>query len=159
MKVLIVNSLTYEFIQRNKVYVILGHHYEHIGLMLSLKRKGLLDEGEYFVVGFDIEQYDAAAPDKYLRGLLQDKIDFECISAFKSYLGIVPSPPNNFETFAQQVNRIFNKYIFSVRNSFFILIRKKLLVSIKQKQRKLQLLLLASFILLLGKQLYGIATV
>lgn len=71
--------------------------------MLSLKRKGLLDEGEYFVVGIDIEQYDATTPDKYLRGLLQDKTDYECISSFKSYLGIVPSAPNNFETFAQQV--------------------------------------------------------
>lgn len=98
----------------NKVYVILGHHYEHVGLMLSLKRKGLLDEGEYFVVGIDIEQYDATAPDKYLRGLLQDKTDNECISAFKSYLGIVPSPPNHFETFAQQVihTRSLNKHLF-----------------------------------------------
>lgn len=85
------------------VYVILGHHYEHVGLMLSLKHRGLLDKGEYFVVGIDIEQYDASAPDKYLRGLLQDKTDIECIIAFKSYLGIVPSPPINFEEFARQV--------------------------------------------------------
>lgn len=86
------------------VYIILGHHYEHVGLMLSLKQKGLLDKGEYFVVGIDIEQYDASAPDKYLRGLLQDETDDDFIIAFKSYLGIVPSPPStNFEEFARQV--------------------------------------------------------
>lgn len=82
----------------------MGHHYEHVGLMLSLKQKGLLDKGEYFVVGIDIEQYDASAPDKYLRGLLQDETDDDFIIAFKSYLGIVPSPPStNFEEFARQV--------------------------------------------------------
>lgn len=74
--------------------------------MLSLKRKGLLDKGEYFVIGIDIEQYDASAPDKYLHGLLQDKTDDDCITAFKSYLGIVPSPPINFERFAKQVREI-----------------------------------------------------
>lgn len=87
------------------VYVILGHHYEHVGLMLSLQRKRLLEKGEYFVVGIDIEQYDASAPDKYLRGLLQDQTDDESITAFQSYLGIVPSPPSaDFEEFARQVN-------------------------------------------------------
>lgn len=90
-------------ISASVVYIILGHHYEHVGLMLSLKQKGLLDKGEYFVVGIDIEQYDAMAPDKYLRGLLQDKTDDDCIIAFNSYLGIVPSPPSNFDEFARQV--------------------------------------------------------
>lgn len=74
--------------------------------MLSLKQKGLLEKGEYFVVGIDIEQYDSSAPDKYLRGLLQDKTDNDCISAFKSYLGIVPSPPINFDDFARQVSSV-----------------------------------------------------
>lgn len=60
--------------------------------------------GEYFVVGVDIEQYDASSPDKYLRGLLQDKTDMDCIDAFRSYLGIIPSAPINFDSFARQVN-------------------------------------------------------
>lgn len=92
------------FYVHHAVYVILGHHYEHVGLMLSLKHRGLLEKGEYFVVGIDIEQYDASAPDKYLRGLLQDKTDAECLVAFKSYLGIVPSPTINFDAFAKQVS-------------------------------------------------------
>lgn len=107
------NSIAYDFSSSlflcisPLVYVILGHHYEHVGLMLSLKQKGLLDKGEYFVVGIDIEQYDASAPDKYLRGLLQDKTDDDCITAFKSYLGIVPSPPIHFDEFARQVSVAF----------------------------------------------------
>lgn len=90
----------------------MGHHYEHVGLMVSLQRKRLLEKGEYFVVGIDIEQYDASAPDKYLRGLLQDQTDDESITAFKSYLGIVPSPPSDdFDEFARQVNeRKFTKF-------------------------------------------------
>lgn len=73
--------------------------------MISLQQKMLLDKGEYFVVGIDIEQYDASEPDKYLRGLLKDKdkTDNDCITAFRSYLGILPSPPVHFEEFARQV--------------------------------------------------------
>lgn len=61
--------------------------------------------GEYFVVGVDIEQYDATFPDKYLRGLLQDKTDDYSISAFRSYLAIVPSAPVAFDEFARLVNQ------------------------------------------------------
>lgn len=56
------------------------------------------------MVGIDIEQYDASAPDKYLRGLLQNTADDNAILAFKSYLGIVPSAPVAFDNFAVQVS-------------------------------------------------------
>lgn len=71
--------------------------------MVSLQIKGLLEQGEYFVVGVDIEQYDAGAPDKYLRGLLLDKIDSIADIAFKSYLAIFPSAPISFLRFAKEV--------------------------------------------------------
>lgn len=111
--------------------MILGHQYEHIGLMLSLKQKGLLDKGnihiyfikmyrgfflkqfvilgEYFVVGVDIEQYDSSKPDKYLQGLLQDDtvVDADTIIAFKSYLAVVPSAPVAFDSFARLVSTVF----------------------------------------------------
>ena len=51
------------------VYVMLGEHYEFVGLMVSLLLKGLLDTGEYFVVGIDTRQYDPRDPQKYLEGL------------------------------------------------------------------------------------------
>ena len=86
--------------------MILGHYYEHIGLMVSLQRKGLLDRGDYFVIGIDIEQYDPLAPDKYLRGLLLDKVDLRAEKAFQSYLGIFPTAPKSFKKFAKQVGEL-----------------------------------------------------
>ncbi len=50
------------------VYVMLGEHFEFVGLMVSLLLKGLLDTGEYFVVGVDTAQYDPKDPQKYLEG-------------------------------------------------------------------------------------------
>lgn len=85
------------------VYVVLGHHDEHIGLLVSLKRKGLLTAGEYFVVGVDLEQYDAALPKKYLHGLLQTEPDQDAVPALQHYLGVVPSAPVKFEEFAVKV--------------------------------------------------------
>lgn len=59
------------------------------------------------MIGVDIEQYDSSLPDKYLRGLLQDKSDLDAPDAFKSYLAIVPSAPVAFDAFARLVSFIF----------------------------------------------------
>ena len=71
--------------------------------MVSLERKGLLAKGEYFVVGIDIEQYDPSNPDKYLRGLLLEKIDLSAEVAFQSYVGIFPTATVSFAKFAKEV--------------------------------------------------------
>lgn len=71
--------------------------------MVSLQHRGLLDNGEYFVIGIDIEQYDPMTPDKYLRGLLLDRIDPITELAFQSYLGIYPSAPVTFMQFTKEV--------------------------------------------------------
>lgn len=89
------------------VYLILGHYYEHVGLMVSLQRKGLLARGDYFVVGIDIEQYDPSSPDKYLRGLLLERSDKLAEIAFQSYLGIYPSAPVSFAQFAKEVSFVY----------------------------------------------------
>ena len=47
---------------------MLGEHYEFVGLMVSLQLRGLLDTGDYFVVGVDPGQYDPKDPQKYLEG-------------------------------------------------------------------------------------------
>jgi len=86
------------------VYLVLGHYYEHVGLMVSLQQRGLLSHGEYFVVGIDIEQYDPARPEKYLRGMLMEKVEPLAAQAFQSYLGIVPTAPVSFATFANEVS-------------------------------------------------------
>ena len=51
---------------------MLGEYYEFLGLMDSLQLRGLLDTGEYFVVGVHgvhRAQYDPTDPQKYLEGI------------------------------------------------------------------------------------------
>ena len=50
------------------VYVVVGNYFEHLGLLLSLLEKGLLHNGQYFVVGVDVEQYDRSDPERYFKG-------------------------------------------------------------------------------------------
>lgn len=110
--------------------MILGHHFEHIGLLASLKRKGLLETGDYFVVGVDLEQYDPKSPEKYLKGLLQSKQNPRVVDAFRSYVAIVPSAPVGFDEFAVEV-RVFDSFFnrtnplnlsTTIKNKNFILL-------------------------------------
>ncbi|XP_024942197.1 guanylate cyclase 32E [Cephus cinctus] len=87
-----------------RIYVILGNYYEHMGLLMALDEKHLLDQGEYWVVGVDIEQYDEDKPHKYLRGLLRKNMDHWVLRAFRSYFSIVASAPKNFQNFTRLVN-------------------------------------------------------
>lgn len=75
--------------------------------MVALQKKDLLVKGDYFVIGVDIEQYEVANPDKYLRGLLQDKTDPNVVEAYQSYLAVIPTSPVHFEDFAKQVRLKF----------------------------------------------------
>lgn len=79
--------------------------------MLSLERKSLLKNGEYFVIGVDLEQYAAAEPEKYLRGILNNDTDDAAVKAYQSYLAIIPSAPVEFGEFAKQVSVLFSFYI------------------------------------------------
>lgn len=72
--------------------------------------------GEYFVVGVDIEQYDADNPAKYLRGLLRDDTDKVAEKAFRNYLGVVPSSPVGFENFTMLVNSYMERPPFNFPN-------------------------------------------
>ncbi|KAG5673369.1 hypothetical protein PVAND_003425 [Polypedilum vanderplanki] len=88
-----------------RIYLILGQFHEHIGLMMSLYSRGLLNDGEYFVVGMDIEQYDSSDPEKYLKGLLASEQESWVGDAYKSYLAVLPSPTIGFDDFATKVNK------------------------------------------------------
>ncbi|XP_030761658.1 guanylate cyclase 32E [Sitophilus oryzae] len=102
-----------------RIFVILGHHYEHLGLMVAMEQKKLFEKGEYFVVGVDIEQYDDKNPSKYLRGLLRDADlpnDPVAQKAYQSYLGVVPSSPVGFENFTALVNSYMEKAPFNFPN-------------------------------------------
>ena len=72
--------------------------------------------GEYWVVGVDTEQYDPANPEKYLKALLRDETNPVAQRAFRSYLGVMPSPPVGFENFSEQVNRYMEKPPFNFPN-------------------------------------------
>ena len=50
------------------VYVMLAEFFEYEGLLIALKLKGLLDTGQYIVVGVDTKVYDASDPQKYIEG-------------------------------------------------------------------------------------------
>ncbi|XP_046398146.1 uncharacterized protein LOC124164953, partial [Ischnura elegans] len=75
-----------------RVYVVLGHYYEHIALLVAMDELELLDDGDYFVVGVDSsEPYDTSAPAKYFAGPLLDHPHPRAVSASRSYLAILPS--------------------------------------------------------------------
>uniref|UniRef100_T1ITS9 Guanylate cyclase n=1 Tax=Strigamia maritima TaxID=126957 RepID=T1ITS9_STRMM len=93
-------------------YVILGQYYEHLGLMVTMQKKGLFENGEYFVVGVDIEQYDQDNPGMYLRDETEDIAQV----AYQSYIGVIGSPPVGFEEFSIKVNDYMEKEPFNYPN-------------------------------------------
>ena len=58
-----------------RIYLVLGAADNHIGLLSTLQSEGLLEGGEYFVVGLWEGAWDQEDPSKYLRGLLEDKVN------------------------------------------------------------------------------------
>ncbi|GFY70260.1 guanylate cyclase 32E, partial [Trichonephila inaurata madagascariensis] len=84
--------------------------------MVSLEKRGLLDKGDYYVVGVDIEQYESQNPRRYLKGLLRDEIEDVAKKAFQSYLGVVGSPPVGFEDFTVKVNKYMQLPPFNFPN-------------------------------------------
>ncbi|XP_011864195.1 PREDICTED: guanylate cyclase 32E [Vollenhovia emeryi] len=99
-----------------RIYVILGHYYEHMGLLMALDEMNLLEKGEYWVVGIDIEQYDEKQPNKYLRGLWQKETNLSIVKAFRSYFSIVASAPINVKNFTRLVNKYRQKPPFNFTN-------------------------------------------
>jgi len=85
-------------------------------LFRVIRGQCLCRAGEYWVVGVDTEQYDPANPEKYLKALLRDETNPVAQRAFRSYLGVVPSPPVGFENFSEQVNRYMERPPFNFPN-------------------------------------------
>ncbi|KAK4875872.1 hypothetical protein RN001_012294, partial [Aquatica leii] len=102
--------------QDTRIYVIVGHYFEHLALMIYMEEKGLFDKGEYFVIGVDIEEYDQDAPTKYLRDFLRDEMNFVAQRAYQSYLGVIPSSPVGFKNFTNLVNVYMEKPPFNFPN-------------------------------------------
>lgn len=54
----------------------------------------------------DIEQYDDADPEKYLKGILHSEQEPWVGNAYQSYLAVLPSPLVGFDDFAQKVRML-----------------------------------------------------
>ncbi|XP_043474610.1 guanylate cyclase 32E isoform X1 [Leptopilina heterotoma] len=110
------HKLVSETYSETRIYIILGNYYEHMGLLMALDERKLLEKGEYWVVGVDIEQYDQHEPDKYLRGLWQKQTDLKMLKAFRNYFSIVASPPVSFDNFTTLINEYRRKPPFNFSN-------------------------------------------
>ncbi|XP_076654351.1 guanylate cyclase 32E [Halictus rubicundus] len=99
-----------------RIYVILGNYYEHMGLLMALDEKKLLEKGEYWVVGVDIEQYDEKRPDKYFRGLWQSQTNSSILNAYRSYFSVVASAPIYSKNFTRLVHAYRQKPPFNFSN-------------------------------------------
>ncbi|XP_054290482.1 guanylate cyclase 32E [Macrosteles quadrilineatus] len=110
------HTLVQQTYRDSRIYLILGHTYEHIGLIVAMEELKLFDNGEYWVVGADIEQYDGDAPEKYLGGLLRDQSDPVAVRGFRSYLGVVPSSPRGYDNFSLLVNAYMERPPFNFPN-------------------------------------------
>ncbi|XP_070503442.1 speract receptor [Chironomus tepperi] len=99
------DDLVQDTYRDTRIYLILGQFHEHIGLMLSLYNRGLLNNGEYFVIGMDIEQYDTSDPEKYLKGILHSEQEPWVGEAYLSYFAVFPSPTIGFDKFSVKVNK------------------------------------------------------
>lgn len=71
--------------------------------------------GDYFVVGMDIEQYDTADPEKYLKGLLASEQEEWVSDAYRSYLAVLPSPTIGFESFSDKVNYLKITHVLVIK--------------------------------------------
>ncbi|XP_046653495.1 guanylate cyclase 32E-like isoform X2 [Daphnia pulicaria] len=106
-----------ETYQDIRIYVVLGPYHEHIGLLTAMEDRHLFDRGEYFVLGVDLDRYDADNPSKYLRGSLKDDLDQKAIKAFENYVGVVGSPSGaDFDNFTQMVNDYLERPPFNFFN-------------------------------------------
>ncbi|XP_076232200.1 guanylate cyclase 32E isoform X1 [Calliopsis andreniformis] len=105
-----------ETYQETRIYVILGNYYEHMGLLMALDERKLLEKGEYWVVGVDIEQYDEKRPDKYFRGLWQKKTNSSILKAYRNYFSVVASAPIYSKNFTRLVNAYRQRPPFNFTN-------------------------------------------
>ncbi|XP_050522533.1 receptor-type guanylate cyclase Gyc76C isoform X2 [Daktulosphaira vitifoliae] len=99
-----------------RIYVVLGNNDDHAGLVVAMEEMGLFKNGEYFVVGVDVERYDEGNPSKYLTGILSNNPDPVLKKAMRSFFSIAPTPPKGFKNFSVKVNEYMEKPPFNHPN-------------------------------------------
>ncbi|XP_055350580.1 receptor-type guanylate cyclase Gyc76C-like isoform X2 [Paramacrobiotus metropolitanus] len=96
-----------------RIIVVIGYIDGHVGFMNAMEEEGLLDSGDYFVVGVYLEQYKdrGSDPAKYIRGVFEKEIAKKTIKAFRSFLAVIPTPSQAKEQgeFTTEVNAYLPK--------------------------------------------------
>ncbi|XP_074647349.1 speract receptor-like [Tubulanus polymorphus] len=103
-----------------RIYVMAARDHEFIGLMMALDRKGLLKNGDYFVVGLNLMPSNDYGI--YFTGLMNIRYS-HAVEALASFMCIVQTAMkvnHGPETFAVQVNRYLEKPPFNFYNPFSI---------------------------------------
>ncbi|XP_071106522.1 speract receptor-like [Haliotis cracherodii] len=103
-----------------RIYVMLGHYYEFMGLMDHLYEAGLLDSAEYFVVGVEVNQFDPMKPQKFMEGLFDTNVTRRSAAAFRHFVSVVTSPPimPDFWNFSSVVNHYLEAPPFNYTNPY-----------------------------------------
>lgn len=87
----------------SRIYVMVGEYYEPVGLLHNLERRGLLDTGQYFVIGVDKRFYKYNKPHTYLNPWGPSDSQEE-VNAFRSYFHITLRGPSEEVHELQQKN-------------------------------------------------------
>ncbi|KAL5018500.1 hypothetical protein ScPMuIL_004222 [Solemya velum] len=104
-----------------RIYVMLGQHYEFVGLVDHLQDRGLLDSGQYFIIGVsNNEHYDQLNPEKYLQGIFENNVSSQSASGFKNFVSVMHSPYiyPDYQEFTQIVNHYLEIAPFFFENSY-----------------------------------------
>ncbi|GBP91724.1 Guanylate cyclase 32E, partial [Eumeta japonica] len=105
-----------ESYKNTRIYVSVGYYHDHIGLMLALDALKLLENGEYAVVGVDVEKYEESEPVQYLAGPLRREPSPQALRAFRSYVAVAPSGAPAYPAFASAVNKRLQEPPFNFTN-------------------------------------------
>ncbi|PVD38413.1 hypothetical protein C0Q70_01028 [Pomacea canaliculata] len=101
-----------------RIYVMLGAPYEFVGLMDNLQDRGILDAGEYFVIGVCLEPYYPENPETFLEGVFDYDVTERSALAFRHFVGLIHSPPvqPGYKAFQKIVDEYLEKQPFNFTN-------------------------------------------
>ncbi|KAL8614638.1 hypothetical protein ACOMHN_037490 [Nucella lapillus] len=101
-----------------RIYIMLGESYEFIGLMDHLQDRGILDSGDYFVVGVCLNAYDHSNSRNFLEGVFSTRATEKTSLAFRHFVGLIHSPPvePGYSAFQRIVDQYLERKPFNQTN-------------------------------------------
>ncbi|XP_076458574.1 speract receptor-like [Babylonia areolata] len=101
-----------------RIYIMLGESYEFIGLMDHLQERGILDSGDYFVVGVCLNAYDHSNSRNFLEGVFSTRATEKTSLAFRHFVGLIHSPPvePGYSAFQRVVDQYLERPPFNQTN-------------------------------------------